>query len=231
MCVCFTLLEDFSTLLNHNLATTTTTTSTLLLLLLLPLPASAILLLVWIFKSLVTYNFPTNRPISTVFDLLQNSHIIFSKEGHVRRRQQEPAGSGTLPPPPIGLHFYPFYCKTSVMFLWLFFRYKTRYQRPKVIEPLWPCLAESPIKKLIIKKITRTILLIIVITVVIVLLFYFPKKFKKKMPIYSPHRTSTASFLLTTVYIFNTYFLTEGFLLCKEAAVTLSKIKYMFLKN
>merc|ERR1711976_885779 len=28
MCVCFTLLEDFSTLLNHNLATTTTTTTT-----------------------------------------------------------------------------------------------------------------------------------------------------------------------------------------------------------
>lgn len=127
--------------------------------------------------------------ISTVFDLLQiiillqNSH--FSQEKVMSGGSKMPAGSGTLPPP-FGLRFSPFHCKTSVMFLWLFFRYKTRYQRPEVIGPLWPCVAESPKKKLIIKKITRTILLIIVITVVIVLLFYFPKKLKKNAYLFSP---------------------------------------------
>merc|ERR1712029_1011576 len=67
-----------------------------------------------------------------------------------------------------------------------FLRYKTRYQRSEVIGPLWPCVAESPKKKINYKKITRTILLIIVITVVIVLLFYFPKKLKKNAYLFSP---------------------------------------------
>merc|ERR1712029_422026 len=33
-----------------------------------------------------------------------------------------------------------------------FFRYKTRYQRSEVIGPLWPCVAESPKKKINYKK-------------------------------------------------------------------------------
>lgn len=93
--------------------------------------------------------------ISTVFDLLQiiillqNSH--FSQKKVMSGGSEMPAGSGTLPPP-FGLRFSPFHCKTSVMFLWLFFRYKTRYQRPEVIGPLWPCVAESPKKKINYKK-------------------------------------------------------------------------------
>jgi len=185
MCVCFTLLEDFSTLLNHNLATTTTTTTTSTTTPCFCYSPAGVNIQEFS-DLLLSYQ----SAISTVFDLLQIIIILlqkfsfFSKEGHVRGKQGA-RGFGYIATP-FGLRFSPFHCKTSVMFLWLFFRYKTRYQRSEVIGPLWPCVAESPKKKLIIKKITRTILLIIVITVVIVLLFYFPKKLKKNAYLFSP---------------------------------------------
>merc|ERR1712012_259864 len=80
MCVCFTLLEDFSTLLNHNLATTTTTCFCY---------SPAGVNIQEFSDLLLSYQ----SVISTVFDLLQIIIILlqkfsfFSKEGHVRGKQ------------------------------------------------------------------------------------------------------------------------------------------------
>ena len=150
MCVCFTLLEDFSTLLNHNLATTTTTTTTSTTTPCFCYSPAGVNIQEFS-DLLLSYQ----SAISTVFDLLQIIIILlqkfsfFSKEGHVRGKQGA-RGFGYIATP-FGLRFSPFHCKTSVMFLWLFFRYKTRYQRSEVIGPLWPCVAESP-KKINYKK-------------------------------------------------------------------------------
>ena len=230
MCVCFTLLEDFSTLLNHNLATTTTTTTTSTTTPCFCYSPAGVNIQEFS-DLLLSYQ----SAISTVFDLLQIIIILlqkfsfFSKEGHVRGKQGA-RGFGY-----IAAFIWPSFlslplqnlCDVPLTFLSL-------QDQVSKVRSHWTFMALcswKSEKKLIIKKITRTILLIIVITVVIVLLFYFPKKLKKKCLFILPTERVLLLFLLTTVYIFNTYFLTEGFLLCKEAAVTLSKIKYMFLKN
>merc|ERR1711976_748027 len=117
MCVCFTLLEDFSTLLNHNLATTTTTTTTTSTATPRFYYSPAGVNIQEFSDLLLSYQ----SAISTVFDLLQiiiillrNSH--FSQKKVMSGGSKMPAGSGTLPPS-FGLRFSPFHCKTSVMFL------------------------------------------------------------------------------------------------------------------
>ena len=191
MCVCFTLLEDFSTLLNHNLATTTTTTTTSTTTPCFCYSPAGVNIQEFS-DLLLSYQ----SAISTVFDLLQIIIILlqkfsfFSKEGHVRGKQGA-RGFGYIATP-FGLRFSPFHCKTSVMFLWLFFRYKTRYQRSEVIGPLWPCVAESP-KKINYKKNYEDDFAHYCYYCCYCPPILFSKKIKK-MPIYSPHRTSTASF-------------------------------------
>jgi len=174
MCVCFTLLEDFSTLLNHNLATTTTTTTTSTTTPCFCYSPAGVNIQEFS-DLLLSYQ----SAISTVFDLLQiiiillqNSH--FSQKKVMSGGSKVPAGSGTLPPS-FGLRFSPFHCKTSVMFLWLFFRYKTRYQRSEVIGPLWPCVAESPKKKLIIKKLRGQFCSLLLLLLLLSSYFIFQK--------------------------------------------------------
>ena len=188
----------------------------------------------WIFKSLVTYYFPTNRlyqQFSICYKLLS---FYFKILIFLKRRSCQ----GEARCPRVRVHCHPIWpsflslplqnlCDVPLTFLSL----QDQVSKARSHWTFMALCSWKSEKKLIIKKITRTILLIIVITVVIVLLFYFPKKLKKKCLFILPTERVLLLFLLTTVYIFNTYFLTEGFLLCKEAAVTLSKIKYMFLKN
>ena len=99
MCVCFTLLEDFSTLLNHNLATTTTTTTTTSTTTPRFYYSPAGVNIQEFSDLLLSYQ----SAISTVFDLLQiiiillqNSH--FSQKKVMSGGSKMPAGSGTLPP-------------------------------------------------------------------------------------------------------------------------------------
>jgi len=88
MCVCFTLLEDFSTLLNHNLATTTTTTTTSTTTPCFCYSPAGVNIQEFS-DLLLSYQ----SAISTVFDLLQIIIILlqkfsfFSKEGHDRGKQ------------------------------------------------------------------------------------------------------------------------------------------------
>jgi len=185
MCVCFTLLEDFSTLLNHNLATTTTTTTTSTTTPCFCYSPAGVNIQEFS-DLLLSYQ----SAISTVFDLLQIIIILlqkfsfFSKEGHVRGKQGA-RGFGY-----IAAFIWPSFlslplqnlCDVPLTFLSL-------QDQVSKVRSHWTFMALcswKSEKKLIIKKITRTILLIIVITVVIVLLFYFPKKLKKNAYLFSP---------------------------------------------
>jgi len=185
MCVCFTLLEDFSTLLNHNLATTTTTTTTSTTTPCFCYSPAGVNIQEFS-DLLLSYQ----SAISTVFDLLQIIIILlqkfsfFSKEGHVRGKQGA-RGFGYIAaliwPSFLSLPLQNL-CDVPLTFLSL-------QDQVSKVRSHWTFMALcswKSEKKINYKKITRTILLIIVITVVIVLLFYFPKKLKKNAYLFSP---------------------------------------------
>ena len=98
MCVCFTLLEDFSTLLNHNLATTTTTTTTSTTTPCFCYSPAGVNIQEFS-DLLLSYQ----SAISTVFDLLQiiillqNSH--FSQKKVMSRGKQDARGFGYIATP------------------------------------------------------------------------------------------------------------------------------------
>jgi len=185
MCVCFTLLEDFSTLLNHNLATTTTTTTTSTTTPCFCYSPAGVNIQEFS-DLLLSYQ----SAISTVFDLLQIIIILlqkfsfFSKEGHVRGKQ-DARGFGYIAtliwPSFLSLPLQNL-CDVPLTFLSL----QDQVSKARSHWTFMALCSWKSEKKINYKKITRTILLIIVITVVIVLLFYFPKKLKKNAYLFSP---------------------------------------------
>lgn len=193
MCVCFTLLEDFSTLLNHNLATTTTTTTTSTTTPCFCYSPAGVNIQEFS-DLLLSYQ----SAISTVFDLLQIIIILlqkfsfFSKEGHVRGKQGA-RGFGY-----IAAFIWPSFlslplqnlCDVPLTFLSL-------QDQVSKVRSHWTFMALcswKSEKKLIIKKNYEDDFAHYCYYCCYCPPILFSKKIKKKMPIYSPHRTSTASF-------------------------------------
>ena len=188
----------------------------------------------WIFKSLVTYYFPTNRlyqQFSICYKLLS---FYFKILIFLKRRSCQ----GEARCPRVRVHCHPIWpsflslplqnlCDVPLTFLSL----QDQVSKARSHWTFMALCSWKSEKKLIIKKNYEDDFAHYCYYCCYCPPILFSKKIKKKCLFILPTERVLLLFLLTTVYIFNTYFLTEGFLLCKEAAVTLSKIKYMFLKN